>query len=127
MHLDKQALEDLSIFTQEEEYSIFHKINFTTTDGGRNYLRYFLSNPLDDLSSILNTQETLRCIGSKSEQWPKQISNGTIIMIERFFESDLNEIPYGKNFIQNWFHKTFFNADFGIIKFSVTHFIDFIN
>lgn len=127
MHIDKQTLEDLSILTREEEYSIFHRIDFTHTDGGKDFLRHFLSNPFDDHQLIIATQQTIRFIMGKSDQWPAEISNGTIMMIRRFYESDLNEIPHGNNFIQNWLYKIFYNADYGIIRFSVTHFADFVS
>ena len=125
MQLDNQTLEDLSIFHREEEHSVFHKINFTKTDGGRDLLRYFLSNPFDDLPSILNTQQTIHYISLKIERWPVHITNGTIMMIERFFETSLSDIPNGSNFLQNQAYKTFLSSDYGIIRFSVTHFVDF--
>jgi DNA mismatch repair ATPase MutS len=126
MYIDKQTLEDLSVFNKEEEFSIFHKIDFTQTDGGREWLQYFLSHPFDDLTSILNTQEAIRYIATRSDHWPVCISNGTIIMIEKFFETGLADIPQGNNFFQNWSYKTFMNADYGLVRFSSTHFVDFI-
>lgn len=126
MHLDNQTLEDLSIFNAEEEFSIFHKINFTQTDGGREFLYKSFAKPYDDLSTIIDTQNTIRHIMPKIDHWPIYITNGTIIMIERFFETDLNDIPQGNNIIQNWLYKTFYDADYGIIRFSATHFRDLI-
>ena len=41
MQLDKVTFNDISIFHQEEEYSIFHKLNFTRTVGGKEWLRRF--------------------------------------------------------------------------------------
>lgn len=125
MYLDKQTFEDLSIFNKEDEFSIFNKINFTKTVGGREFLKTVLSNPHDDIKAITEIQNVIKCIINKLDKFPKEISNGTIIMIERFFETNLSEIPSGNNFLQNSFYKTFLGTDYGIIKFSVSHFIDF--
>ena len=45
MDIDKTTLSDISIFHPEEEFSIFHKLNFTRTTGGRAWLRRFFSEP----------------------------------------------------------------------------------
>ena len=54
MELDKTTYYDLSIFNREEEYSLFHKLDFTTTSGGREYLRQLFSAPLKDIPAIEN-------------------------------------------------------------------------
>jgi DNA mismatch repair ATPase MutS len=35
MQVDKTTLADLSIFHAEEEQSVFHHLNYTQTNGGR--------------------------------------------------------------------------------------------
>lgn len=60
MQADKTTLTDLSIFNHDEEHSVFHYLNFTRTVGGKEWLRYFLSNPLSDLQSIVQTQQTIK-------------------------------------------------------------------
>ena len=39
METDKTTLNDLAVFHHEEEFSIFHKLNFTRTVGGREKLK----------------------------------------------------------------------------------------
>ena len=49
MVIDSQSFNDISIFHTEEEFSIFHKLNFTRTIGGKEWLRKFFSEPHNDI------------------------------------------------------------------------------
>ena len=46
METDKTTLNDLAVFHHDEEFSIFHKLNFTRTVGGREKLRHIFSKSL---------------------------------------------------------------------------------
>ena len=41
MELDSTTYNDLSLFHHDEEYSVFHKINFTRTVDGKEWLLKF--------------------------------------------------------------------------------------
>jgi DNA mismatch repair ATPase MutS len=58
MQIDKITYEDLSIFNLEEESSIFHKLNFTRTIGGKDRLLEFFTHPFSDLKHITETQKS---------------------------------------------------------------------
>src|SRR5690606_33670079 len=60
MELDKTTYYDLSIFNREEEFSLFHRLDFTTTSGGREYLRQLFSTPLQNISAIEQRQQVLQ-------------------------------------------------------------------
>lgn len=60
MQVDKVTLQDLSVFHSEEFQSVFHHINLTLTNGGREYLRYLLAHPLDTVKAIEQTQLTIQ-------------------------------------------------------------------
>ena len=75
MELDKTTYLDLSIFNREDEYSLFHKLDFTTTSGGREYLRNLFSNPLKDIAAIHNRQQMLQYLLDHETAWPPMISN----------------------------------------------------
>ena len=126
MQADKTTLSDLSIFTHEEEQSVFHHINFTRTIGGREWLKFFLNKPLQDIRQINETQEILRRIIAVKEQWPESISNGTIMVMERFYETPIEEIPAHPNYINAFFYKLLYGPDYSLVRYSVGHFIDFI-
>src|SRR3954470_16719424 len=93
MEIDKTTFNDLSIFHHEEEYSIFNKLDFTRTITGREWLTRFFSEPFNDIKKITETQETLKRILEKHEEWPTQISNGTIMVMEKFYQSTFDTIP----------------------------------
>lgn len=52
MEIDKTTLNDLSIFNSEEEFSIFHKLDFTRTVGGREKLMQLFNKPLNTIEAI---------------------------------------------------------------------------
>jgi len=45
MEIDKTTYDDLSIFNGEDDSSVFHKLDFTRTIGGRNCLMNIFNNP----------------------------------------------------------------------------------
>ncbi|HLF46033.1 MAG TPA: hypothetical protein VI548_06390, partial [Chitinophagaceae bacterium] len=82
MILDQVTYNDISVFHQEEEFSIFHKLNFTKTVYGKTWLKKFFSEPHHDLKKILGTQTIIRTLGGHLNDWPAEISNGTLLVIE---------------------------------------------
>lgn len=60
MQIDHVSFNDISIFHQEENFSIFHRLNFTRTEGGREWLRHYFSNPYSDIDKIQGTQTILK-------------------------------------------------------------------
>ncbi len=125
MQADKTTVNDLSIFHNEEEQSVFHHLDFTTTIGGKEWLRYLLANPYSDLEKIQETQQTLQLIIKNEEQWPAIITNGTVMVVQKFYDSSIDAIPNDPNLINSLYYKIIKSQDFSLIKFSVTHFIDF--
>lgn len=125
MQADKTTIHDLSIFHSEEEQSVFHHLDFTTTIGGRNWFRHLLANPYSDVKKINETQQTLQLILAKEDKWPTVISNGTVMVVQRFYDSQVDTIPNVANSVNSLFYRVAKSADYSLIKFSVTHFIDF--
>ena len=126
MLIDKITLQDLSIFHNDEEQSVFHHLNFTQTTGGREWLRYFLSVPLESVEKINETQNVIRKILSVQHKWPIKISNGTVMVIDRFYETAIDALPSHPNAVNAFMYKLTNASDYSIAKYSVTHFIDFI-
>ncbi|MFY7965559.1 MAG: MutS-related protein [Chitinophagaceae bacterium] len=127
MQIDQTTLNDLSIFQQDEEYSVFHHLNFTQTTDGKFYLRQILSNPLKNINEINDVQNAIKQLIGIHNQFPKTITNGTIMVLERFYETSISNIPQPATHINTFFYKLFSTADFSLIKYSVQHFINFIN
>ena len=126
METDKTTLNDLSIFNHEEEFSVFSKLNLTRTVGGREKLRQIFSKSLDDIESINNVQKTLQLILSKESEWPLSISNGSIMMVHKFYESSIDEPPMHPSVTSAHYYKLFHGPDFSLVKYSTGHAFDFI-
>jgi len=126
LETDKTTLQDLSIFNNEEEFSVFNKLNLTRTTGGREKLRQIFTHSLNDVDSIINVQKTLQLILEKREQWPLSVSNGTILMIYKFYESTIDEPPSRPSPVTAYLYKILHGPDFSLIKYSMGHAFDFI-
>jgi DNA mismatch repair ATPase MutS len=125
MQADKTTLNDLSIFHHDEEQSVFLHLNLTTTIGGREYLRQMLASPFSDLSKIQETQQILQLIIKKHSQWPTVISNGTVMVIEKYFETAQDALPRDPNQLSAFAYSVMSAPDFSLTKYSIRHFLDF--
>ncbi len=101
-------------------------MNFTRTVGGRENLRHIFSSSLRDIASIQNVQKTLQLILEKKDEWPLIISNGSVLMIHKFYESNIDEIPARPTSSSAYFYKVFHAPDFSLVKYSIGHAFDFI-
>ena len=125
MQVDKTTLQDLSIFHHDEEQSVFHHLNFTHTNEGRHHLHQILSSPLESVSAIQDTQHTIRHLQEVSGQWPGQISNGTLMVLEKFFDTSMDIYPQPADAISSMMYTLFSKSDYSLTKYSVEHFSDF--
>ena len=126
MQVDKTTLNDLSIFQHEEELSVFHHLNFTHTNEGREYLRYLLGKPLTTIADITDTQKAIQYLQQVQMQWPQSITNGTVMVIEKFYETPLDSFPAQPNAFNSLMYKVFSGPDYSLTKYSVGHFIGFV-
>ncbi len=126
MQIDKTTLADLSIFHSEEELSVVHFLDHTHTSGGREYLYDMLAKPLSTVEAIKSNQQIIRDLIPLIGRWPISITNGTIMVIERFYESQINKYPAQPNVISSFFYKLFNAPDFSLTRYTVLHCIDFV-
>ncbi|GAC1386489.1 MAG: MutS family DNA mismatch repair protein [Ginsengibacter sp.] len=126
MEIDKTTLRDLSIFDNEESFSIFDKLNLTLTTGGATHLRYIFNHPLKSLEEITAIQETTSYLQSHESEWPKQITNGTLMVIHKFYETALDQIPAHPTVASALQYKLLHGPDFSLAKYSTSHAFDFI-
>lgn len=125
MQIDNTSFNDISIFHQEEEFSIFHKLNFTRTVGGREWLRKFFSEPHNDLKKIIGTQKVIRAFMEHVKDWPTDISNGTVLVMDKFLDYSLDPISEAPASFNNLLYKWLHSEDYSMVKYSMTHFADF--
>ncbi len=126
MITDKTTLNDLSIFNHEEEFSIFDKLNFTRTVGGKESLKNIFSKSLTDIVSIQNVQKILQLLIENEDKWPLIISNGSVLMIYKFYESTIDQIPARPTISTAYFYKIFHAPDYSLVKYSAGHAFDFL-
>lgn len=125
MHLDATTYNDISVFHQEEEFSIFHKLNFTRTVYGKDWLKNFFSEPHHDIKKILGTQKIIKTLTDHLNDWPSEITNGTLLVVEKYLDYYLDPIPENPNSFNAWFYKALHVEDYRMVKYSVGHLADF--
>ncbi len=126
MEIDKTTLADLSIINVADEFSVFNKLNFCRTAGGRHVLFQNFSTPLKTIEQIQDVQQTLQFIIQNEQYWPPQITNGSVMMIEKFYGATLDQIPDRPSKAGVLSYKLFSSADYSFVKFSTEHTFDFI-
>lgn len=125
MQVDKTTLNDLAIFSHNEEQSILHHIDFTSTIGGREWLKHLLGKPLKSIKEIANAQKLIQRIISVHALWPQHITNGTVMVLEKFYDTPIDEIPSHANAVNAATYKVLHGPDFSLVRYSVEHFTTF--
>ena len=125
MQIDKITFNDISIFHPEEEFSIFHRLNFTKTVGGKEWLRRFFMEPHHDLKRIIGVQNIIKTLLNHIDDWPKEITNGTVIMMDKFLDYNLDPVPQHPTAVNSFAYKVLHSQDYSMVKYSVKHFSDF--
>jgi DNA mismatch repair ATPase MutS len=126
MQIDQTTYEDLSIFHHEEEYSVFHKLNMARTSNGRDALLKCFLEPFSSVEQILSTQGILKQIIAVLPEWPEQISNGTLLVLEKFLDYNLDPLPRSADALNSNLYRLLHSADFSLARFSLVHFRDLI-
>jgi DNA mismatch repair protein MutS len=126
VQIDQTSLADLSIFNADEAQSVFHRLNYTRTDAGRYWLRQFFMHPFEQLEKIAQTQQTIRMIQQRKNEWPELITNGTNMVIEKLYETPIDDLPRHPDAASAMMYKVLHAPDYAIVKYSVGHCIDFL-
>ena len=126
MQIDNTTYADLSIFQTSDDHSIFSKLDYTRTVGGRVQLLEFFNHPFSQLDRILQTQEILRIILDYENEWAPSISNGTVMVMERFYETPLDKIPASHDPVSARMYQLLHAPDYSLTRYSITHFADFL-
>jgi DNA mismatch repair ATPase MutS len=123
MQIDATTIQDLGIFSQSEENSVFEFFNHTRTVSGKHRLYQNLSTPLNTIEAIEGISSTIRLF--EQEQLSETISNGTIMVVEQFMEARVDTIPYKASFLNALTYKIFNNHDYRLAKYAVEHYRTF--
>jgi DNA mismatch repair protein MutS len=126
MDIDKTTLADLSMFNSGEDMSVFGKLDLCSTSHGSEQLKINFSTALKTQDEIVAVQQTLQLIIKKQDQWPTQISNGTVMVVEKFFDSHISLIPAHPSAVETYSYKLLHGPDFALVTYSAKHCFDFI-
>lgn len=126
MEIDNTTLTDLAIMNVEDEFSIFYKLDFCKTVPGRSRMYENFNTPLSSIKEIVAIQNTLKIIIDNEKIWPTQISNGSIMVVQKFYQATIDEIPSNPSSAGAYSYKLFHGPDFHLVKYSVQHAFDFI-
>jgi len=125
--LDKTTLHDLSFL--QGEHSVFALINQCTTQAGSDVLRKMIQAPPSDFEKLKEQQDAVKFWMQYRDGWTLKISNGTLVMIEKFYESA--DAFHGKSnsiglFMNSIMQKLFNRNAYSFVRFSLSHLIDFL-
>lgn len=129
MQSDKTTLKDLSIFSANADESIFGLLDHTVTHAGREALRRHLLHPPDNPERLKQVQDVIKYWYKHPQNWPDSISNGTLVMLEKFFETADHAVtpPSPVNILLgNFFQKLLNKNEYHFTQFSLTHLSDLL-
>ena len=126
---DKVTLKDLSVFPTEGNSGILGLIDFTTSAIGKEALHKHFRHPPDSYELLIDVQDTIKFFAEHTGKWPSCITNGTIVMLEKFFESaDSFSSPPSRmaSVFGEAFQKLFNRGEYFFTQFSLSHISDFL-
>ena len=129
MQNDKTTLKDLAIFTADGSEGVFALIDKTATQVGRDMLRRHIQQPPATYAALKDVQDAIKFLGRHSELWPGIILNGTIVMLDKFFESadSVSMPPAGFTLLlSSFFQKLLNKQEYFFTQFSLSHLSDFL-
>ena len=129
MQNDRITLKDLSIYTSGGSGGVFDLIDRTSSYVGREMLRRHIEHPPDSYENLYETQQAIKFWTDHQDLWPQVISNGTIVMLEKFFESadNISAPPTGITLVLGAFFQKLLNKQqYFLTRFSLSHLSDFL-
>lgn len=128
MQNDKTTLKDLSFFAPGDA-GIFHLLDHTATQAGREMLRKHVLHPPETFEDLISLQQAVRFFANHPEAWTSTILNGTIVLLEKFFEAadSAPNPPQGLTLLITAFFQRLLNRNaYSFTQFSISHLSDFI-
>lgn len=127
MQVDKITLQDLGLFENEQDAGIVGHLDFCKTNGGKIQLKQYLHSPLASLTQIQDRQHTLQMMIAHLEKMDQmKITNGTCLVIEKFFETGFTSIPMQISLPGAYWYRLWNKADYSLLQYSVEHLVLFI-
>ena len=126
MQVDKITLKDIGLFDNEESIGLISHLNFCKSNGGKIQLDYFLSNPLSSIPSIEQRQNAIAYfITNIHFVEALKITNGTTLVIEKFFDTGFKRIPTQISLPAAYWYQFISASDYSLLRYSLEHIILF--
>jgi len=127
MQIDKTTLADLNIFgNADDQLSVYQHVNQCRTNGGAFYLQQLMQKPLSTVEAIEQTQQLLQRIIAVQAHWPTYVTNGTIMVVERFYDTPVGDMPMHPNLFNAYAYKWLNGADYALVRYSIKHVADLV-
>jgi DNA mismatch repair ATPase MutS len=122
MKVDKTTLKDIGLYDSDDFDGLISHLNYANTNGGRIQFEYYFQNPLSSIEKIKEREATITCFESELSFLDAQkISNGTLLVIDKYFETSVKAIPKDSNLWNTYIYKWFNKGDYSLVKYSVEH------
>jgi len=126
MQADKTTLQDIGLFDTEGNQGLLTHLNFCKTNGGNEKLVHFLLTPLSSIQSIQQRQNAILQFMDEIEFLRGMtITNGSSLVIEKFFETSFKQIPRQINLPTAYWYQYVHAADYSLLRYSLEHLILF--
>ena len=126
MQVDKITLKDIGLFDNEESAGLITHLNFCKSNGGKMQLDHFLSSPLSSISSIEQRQNAIAYfITNIHFVEALKITNGTTLVIEKFFDTGFKRIPTQISLPAAYWYQFMSASDYSLLRYSLEHLILF--
>jgi hypothetical protein len=82
-------------------------------------LQKLFSSPLQDIHAIKEVQDVLKLIEEELNNWPKDITNGTMLVVEKFLDDNPQSIPENPNPVNSFLYRILNAGDYAMTLFSM--------
>ena len=126
MQVDKITLQDLGLFDSEGSNGLITHLNFCRTNGGKEKLDQFILSPLASINSIEQRQNAIVLFIQEIDFVRSMgITNGSTLVIEKFFETSFESIPVQISLPGAYWYRYLNASDYSLLSYSLEHLIIF--
>lgn len=126
---DATTFKDLSIFPSAGNEGVAGLMDFTISVAGKKELHKHIRNAPATYQGLVQLQAAIKYWAEHPKYWPDIITNGTLVMLEKFFEAaDGVSSPPSGVFVglTEVFQRLFNKGEYFFTQFSVSHISDFL-
>jgi DNA mismatch repair ATPase MutS len=126
MLVDKITLKDIGLFDTDESEGLISHLNFCKSNGGKEQLDQYLAHPLNSIEAIEKRQKAIVVFINEIDfVHEMKITNGTTLVIEKFFGTAFKPIPTQISYPGAYWYQYINGADYALFKYSLEHLILF--